>query len=199
MLEKQGDSQQDARARDNGAPGLSVLRSEGQRALRLVPGSLAAIAASTGTNKATVSRWRSGEKVPNAAARQRLCELYAIPLEAWERAPLGAEPMPTASVSEAPSNRPQTSIEITRQRLDRLYAALDRNPSLPDYIKIEAQIGDATKELRLAESASELQEARIVLEHKKFKAIVRGLVEVLRPFPAAAEAAAAWLADFEDA
>lgn len=198
MPEIADETMKDARARDNVASSLSPPRTEGQRALRLQPGSLSSIAAKIGVDKGTVSRWRSGEKIPDSARRARLHSLFGIAPEAWDRGPLGAEPTPVA-MSAIETDRPSTSREITEARLNRLHKALELNPSLPDYIKIESQIGDAAKELRMIESAAEMMEARIVREHPRWREIVRGLPDVLRPYPQAAEAVAAFLAGFEDA
>lgn len=202
MLENKADSEQDARARGNAAAPLSDVRTEGQRALRLVPGSLSVIAGAVGVDKGTISRWRSGEKLPNGPMRQRLQSLYAIAPEAWDRSPLGAEKTPAA-----PAERPAgasgerlTTLEEVLDLVDGL-KPLTRDSGLSASER-KGAMDNLGKMLALRdkiEGKAELLESRIVREHPMWRRIERALVEALRPHPAAAEAVAARLAEMEDA
>ena len=189
----------DARARDNDVAPLQEPRTEGQRALRLVPGSLATIAGAVGVDKGTVSRWRSGEKLPTSAARSRLHATYAIEPSAWDRAPLGA-----ARPAQAESDSTRQS-DAARSTLDETLDAIDQVKKLLGDVAIAASerkglLDNLSKLLALRsrlEEKAELLEARIVREHPRWVEIRRGLPDVLRPYPDAAAAVVAWLADLE--
>lgn len=188
----------DARARDNDVAPLQGPRTEGQRALQLVPGSLSVIAGTIGVDKGTVSRWRAGEKLPTPAARSKLHAAYAIEPSAWDRAPLGAS-------KTAPAREAATSDVGTRSTLDETLDAIDQVKTLLSDATIAASerkglLDNLSKLLALRsrlEEKAELLEARIVREHPRWIAIRRGLADVLRPHPQAAEAVASWLADLE--
>jgi hypothetical protein len=62
-------------------------RTEGERLLRAVPLSLAAIATRTRSSRAAVHDWRARSKRPDAAARVRLQAAFGIPRLAWELRP----------------------------------------------------------------------------------------------------------------
>jgi transcriptional regulator with XRE-family HTH domain len=57
----------------------------GVLALRRSALALAEVARRCGVNRATVSRWRAGERTPDARSRLRLLEALGIPFDAWER------------------------------------------------------------------------------------------------------------------
>lgn len=66
-----------------------VVKSEGQRLLMELPGSLATIAEEMGAKSPqVVHNWRNGYKVPNAAARAALQDVFGIPTRAWAIGPL---------------------------------------------------------------------------------------------------------------
>ncbi len=201
MTENQGETMHDARARDNGVAPLPAVRTEGQRALRLVPGSLSAIAGAVGVDKGTISRWRSGEKLPNGPMRQRLHALYAIAPESWDRRPHGAEvERPKAPDAASDETAPASVLDETLALIRELKAQLEGGDLSPSERKgITDNLGKMLALRARLEEKGELMEARIVREHPRWRDIVRGLPDVLRPFPAAAEAVAAWLADLEEA
>jgi hypothetical protein len=73
------------------------VRSEGQRLLLLVPGSLAKIAAQAGCkSKQSVLNWRTGERKPNAPERAKLSLTLGIPVRTWALRP------GTATAPDAP-------------------------------------------------------------------------------------------------
>ncbi len=200
MPETQGELQQDARARDNAATALPECRTEGQRALRLVPGSLSTIAGAVGVDKGTISRWRSGDKLPNGPMRARLHALYAIAPDAWDRSPLGAgKPATSEPGAGAAGAERLSTLEETLAVIDQLKTQLTE-PLAPGERK--GTLDNLGKMLALRarlEEKGELMEARIVREHPRWRDIMRGLPDVLRPWPAAAEAVASWLAEMEEA
>lgn len=79
-------------------------RTEGQRLLLLVPGSLTDLTARLGAGRSTVSDWRRGAKLPEHDARVRLHAAYGIPVSAWDRKPeRAADPMAPAPPTLATS------------------------------------------------------------------------------------------------
>ena len=187
----------DARARDNDVAPLQGPRTEGQRALQLVPGSLSTIAGTIGVDKGTVSRWRNGEKLPTSAARSKLHAAYAIEPSAWDRAPLGAVAPKVPARSEAAAD------VAARSTLDETLDAIDQVKTLLGDGSIAASerkglLDNLSKLLALRsrlEEKAELLEARIVREHPRWVAIRRGLPDVLRHYPQFAEAVVTCLAD----
>jgi hypothetical protein len=75
----------------------------------------------------------------------------------------------------------------------------NRALSESERLKAEQLLNAAIKTRRDIETRNEMLESRIVVEHPKWRTILRGAPEVLRPFPAAAEAFAAFLAEVEEA
>ena len=185
----------DARARDNDSDALPDVRNEGQRAMRLVPGSLSSIASALGVDKGTVSRWRSGEKVPSPALRERIHAMHAIDPGAWDRRPGGQRSAPSSATESG--ERPATGLELCEAQLDRLHRLLGDDLAPSEQLKVEQLINAAVKTKEGIEARAELLEARIVREHPVWRRIVAGLAEVLRPHPDAAEAVASFLADIE--
>ena len=144
----------DARARDNDVAPLQGPRTEGQRALQLVPGSLSVIAGTIGVDKGTVSRWRAGEKLPTPAARSKLHAAYAIEPSAWDRAPLGAS-------KTAPAREAATSDVGTRSTLDETLDAIDQVKTLLSDATIAA-----SERKGLLDNLSKLLALRSRLEEK---------------------------------
>lgn len=69
-----------------------VYRSEGQRLLCNVPGSLSAVANIVGTVKQSVGYWRTGEVTPNTKQRTKLEQHYGIAPLAWDQLPATSRP-----------------------------------------------------------------------------------------------------------
>jgi transcriptional regulator with XRE-family HTH domain len=191
----------DARARGNAAtplPEQTTPRSEGQRLLRLVPGSLSAIATKVGADKGTVSRWRSGEKVPAEGLRLRLQTECGIDPAAWDRRPLGYGPPVPEPSAAPPDSQLGTTLEETLWAMALIKKQLsvgdltssDRKSLTDNYTKLLAVRGRE-------EARVEGFEARVVRDHPMWRSIVRGLPDVLRPWPDAATAVLAWLGELE--
>lgn len=187
----------DARAQGNNVAALPPARNEGQRAMREVAGSLSAIAAVVGVDKGTISRWRSGDKIPNAPLRSRLLELYGIDRGAWDR---GAG----VSVADAQATRDRAPASASRSTLEETLDAIGQIKQLleDDLVPSERKglLDNLGKMLALRgrlEERAELLEARVVREHPRWQVIRRGLPDVLRRYPAAAEAVIKWLAEIE--
>jgi len=198
--ENTDESMEDTRARDNAAPSLPLVRTEGQRALRLVPGSLSAIAGAVGVDKGTVSRWRSGDKMPNGPMRLRLHALYAIAPESWDRRPHGTEQERPTRDADATGAGPASVLDETLALIQELKDQLGDSGLSPSERKgVTDNLGRMLALRAKLEDKAELMEARIVREHPRWRDIARGLVDVLRPWPAAAEAVAAWLGEMEEA
>lgn len=83
------------------SPASDAPRTEGQRLLVDVPGSLADVAKELGVGRTTVSDWRRGAKSPGVKARAKLRKAYGIPTDAWDMAS-GSAPRWTARADDAP-------------------------------------------------------------------------------------------------
>src|SRR4051812_12955406 len=92
------------------AANTMLVRSEGQRLLLLVAGSLGDIAAACRCRSRTnVNDWRNGIKVPDPESRAQLWGAYGIPAIAWSQRPHVAgkvEPPPAAPADPAASAGP---------------------------------------------------------------------------------------------
>ncbi|WP_437647844.1 helix-turn-helix transcriptional regulator [Sorangium sp. So ce362] len=67
------------------------MRSEGSVLLQRAPGTQAEKARRLGVTQGTVSRWETGKSSPRSFDDRDACRrAYAIPLEAWGRAPSDA-------------------------------------------------------------------------------------------------------------
>jgi hypothetical protein len=177
------------------------VRSEGQRLLLLVPGSLAQIAKSVGGGSPqNVLDWRNGKKVPGVEMRARLYGAYAISALAWSQPP--SEQGKSASSAVA-TNNPQppplpleslTTLDACLQLLTRIRHEANRNLLPAERVKLadtEAKILALRHRL---EREHELTEDRIIREHPKWQAIKRVWTAALIPYPAAAKAVADALA-----
>lgn len=192
----------DTRARRTDANPAQTVGTEGQRLLQLVPGSLSTIASAVGTDKGTVSCWRSGSKIPSVPLRARLLAAYGIEPASWERRPTtGAGSAPVARErydSDPPSGVAVTGLEMCKRQLVRLHRLVDdATLSAGEALKVEHEIGAAIRTKEGIEAKAELLEARIVLEHPTYRALVAGLVEALRPWPDAAQAVVNFLGELE--
>lgn len=201
-MQNEPKTDQDARARvDASSPSTSSStepQTEGQRALRLVPGSLSEIAEKLGTDKSTVGFWRSGQRTPKPAARERIQVVFGIAPEAWDRRPVGASNVTRAAPKPRGETSRESTLETTLWMIGELRSQLEEEDLPPS--ERRGLTDNMTKLLALRgrlEEKGELLESRIVLEHPTWKRIEGALVEALRPFPEAAEAVAAALGDLE--
>ena len=71
------------RARPVDAVDAAAPRTEGQRLLLAVPGSLSTVARAIGCSKALAGYWRTGKKLPASVFRSKLAEVYGIGVESW--------------------------------------------------------------------------------------------------------------------
>lgn len=156
-------------------------KTEGQRALLALPDSHSAIGERLGTSKQSVHQWRTGERIPGATMRQRVAEVLAIPIEAWDRLP-GT----TDDADPPPFVPPIGGGEVAElEALIRQVAEERRKGSLTaahlrDNIKLESQLREQRQ--RALERA-EMQETRIVTGHPFWKRLRGALLEALRQHP----------------
>jgi transcriptional regulator with XRE-family HTH domain len=86
-----------------------VLRSEGQRMLLHVSGSLLAIAKAIGVKSPqTVLYWRNGRSIPSPELRAQIQVALGIPIQAWTTRPAGER---TETPEPAGGPLPQTSLD----------------------------------------------------------------------------------------
>ena len=182
---------------------MAVLRSEGQRMLLHVTGSLKAIAAAIGCKSPqSVHEWRTGRKSPGTEARAQMFAAFGIPPRAWETRPGGDST--SALVTTASGGSPALAADdmpaTTLEHCMQLLLVIWRERQRPDLLASERiKLTDAeTRVLHLRdrlESKAELSEDRFVREHPAWLRLRRALVSALLAHPAAAKAVADALAD----
>ncbi len=171
------------------------MRTEGQRLLRLVPGSLSEIAAAVRCqSKQSVLDWRNGRQVPGSRMRAALFGAYGIPAPAWDRMPQasngknGSSSSTALAPSKASGPAPST-LQDCLTLLEVIRTARNQADLLPaERVKLadtEAKILALRHRL---EKEAELLEDRIVREHPTWQRIKRVLGKVLAAHPAAAKA-----------
>jgi len=165
-----------------------VLRSEGQRMLLHVSGSLLAIGQAVGVKSPqTVLKWRNGVSVPGPEVRAQMQVALGIPIQAWLRRPT-EDKADEAQLDELPV---QSSLDECLDLL--LVIRRDRNqPNLlpgerSKLVDAEARILKLRSDLELR---AELSEDRYVREHPAWLRVRNELARVLAPFPDAARAVA---------
>ncbi len=191
-----------------------VLRSEGQRLLLEVEGTIKEIGTSCGVSHQTVIDWRFGRRVPGPPARAALWNAYEIPAAAWGRLPAGMQRAPApvievtgdgagfgqpvigtngnghgnghASPAAELASAP-SSLNETAQLLAAIRAQLAERDLLP---ADRTRITDTyTKTLALQHRLQrdvDLTEDRIIREHPTWQRIRAELARVLARHPQAA-------------
>lgn len=166
-----------------------MLRSEGQRMLLHVSGSLLAIAKAIGVKSPqTVLYWRNGRSIPSPELRAQMQVTLGIPIQAWTSRPAGdrAE-TPEAMLEELP----QTSLEECLELLQVIRRDRHQPNLLPGertkLVDAEARILKLRADL---EMRAELSEDRYVREHPAFLRVRNEIARVLVAYPEAARAVA---------
>lgn len=180
----------------------AVVKTEGQRLLQLVPGTLATIGQQLGgTPRSMVCMWRKGSKRPTKSARAQLEAVFGIPVRAWYMLPGGAPPVEPPEPPEpvAPAV-PAVELAVdqrggpsTLAYVRGLLAVVQRDRSQPDILPMErARLANVEKNILAlhakVEEAAQLAEARYVLEHPSWLRLRRTIVSALEPHPLAAQA-----------
>lgn len=186
------------------------IRTEGQRLLLTVPGTLLGIAHEIAPHVSAqnVLDWRNNGVRPRARQRALIFARYGIPVETWDQRPRLSEPIdPPANefnrVQLAPAPPPPAEplpepvIESTTALEDcmRLLAIIRRDRALPGIIPTErAKLVDAeAKLLKLRaelEGRAELSEDRYVREHPAWLRARSVISNTLKQYPEAARAVA---------
>lgn len=174
-------------------PYATVIRSEGQRLLLDIPGTLLAIARQLGSNAPqTVLNWREGTTRPGERMRAQLYAVFGIPPDAWTRKPTGGvRPVGqvTPGAAGAPGGPPPSTLDDVLLLLD--LARFD--VAQPNLVAAErSRLLLATSRLlaqrEQLERAAELAEDRYVREHPAWHRLRAAIVRALVPYPAAAKA-----------
>lgn len=165
-----------------------VIRSEGQRLLLEVPGTVTEIAAQLGMmDTGLVHMWCEGTTVPGPHKRTRLNVVYGIPPRSWRELPRHGPPpaQPTPAPAPAPNDTLAHCVELlTMLRNERTApGTLAR-----DRMKLAAAESKVLMMRHQLEQRAELLEDRYVREHPAFKRHVALIVAALRDHPVAAKA-----------
>lgn len=200
-----GDQSADERTVQRPADGQRtavVPRSEGQRLLLAVSGSLAQIAIAVGTSKQRVHDWRSGGKAPAPVLREKLRAAYGIPPASWDMKP-GDQVDSASATSSRTRSRSHTAasdVPSAGEDLEGLVAFLRGELARPDIVASERLkiTHSMTRALALRhrfEVEQALLEDRIIREHPAWQRLQTALLRALQDHPAAARAVAEALAD----
>lgn len=180
----------------NGKPNLDavIVRTEGQRLLLEVPGTLAAIGKKIGGVKTpqSVLNWRTGVSIPGPEARARIQAAFSIPVIAWARLPTNQ--LAEDSDDDADGGE-ETELPSSLGGVESLLRSIqrDRNQKglLPgDRTKLVAAEARILKLRADLEMRAELSEDRYVREHPAWLRVRNELARVLGAFPEAARAVA---------
>lgn len=164
------------------------LRTEGQRMLLYVEGSLIAIAKAIDVKSPqTILRWRNGDVIPRVNERAAMQVTFGIPIEAWSKRPAGDATQPDEPADALPSS--------SMAHTDELLQVIRKERSTPHLLPSEKTklISAEAGLLKLRadfEQRAELSEDRYVREHPAWLRIRNELARVLAAFPEAARAVA---------
>ena len=172
-----------------------TIRTEGQRLLTCIPGTLRPIAAALGTSVQSVHNWRSGVKRPGAAARAKLSAALGIPECAWILRP-GYDasthtPLETES-TDTPA-RAGSPVPTTREACRDLLEMIQRTRREPDLTQSErinlykAETRILTLQAEL-EQVAELSDPQSIARHPEFIRMTTIILRALQPHPDAAQA-----------
>lgn len=175
----------------------TVVRSEGQRMLLHVTGSMQAIATEVSARSQTsVADWRSGKRVPSVEARARIQEAFGIPIEAWSHAPTTDDPAAVeAPATPPPLADPHAPIPSSLEACLSLLSQIQRDRVVPNLLPAErVKLADAeARILKLRaelERQAEFSEDRYVRDHPAWLKVRREIAHALQSFPEAARAVA---------
>jgi len=164
------------------------IRSEGQRMLLEIPGSLSQIGKAVGATKQSIAQWRDGLYVPDDRYRRALASHFGIPFGAW-----GAEE-PDDDTDDDTDDDDEPDAGSAMRDYDRLIKLLRKQlrPTAKLTPRERAQLTDAfsralAQKTRL-ERDREMLEDRTIREHPKWQRLKSAIIEALLPFPAAARA-----------
>lgn len=171
-------------------PPPEQIRSEGQRMLLQVTGSLQAIAReiSPTCSAQSVNEWRHGQRKPSAAFRPLIFAAFGIPVDAWVKRPLTESVPLDAESDDEPSG-------TTLDDVQRLIAQVRKDRKMPNMLPSErvklvsAEAGLLKLKADL-EARAELSEDRYVREHPAWLRARNVISATLKQYPEAARAVA---------
>lgn len=180
---------------------VPVMRSEGQRMLLHVTGSLKAIADAAGCKSPqSVYDWRTGRKAPGPEARAKMFAAFGIPVRTWSMRPGGESSTSTALAVDDASTSTDAPVPTTLEHCMQLLRVISLERRQPDLLASErVKLAQAEAQIlalrHRLECEAQLSEDRFVREHPAWARMKRVLVKALVAHPAAAQAVADALAD----
>lgn len=179
-----------ARGRVDERVDAAAPKTEGQRLLAQVSGSLSEMAARVGcSSKQSIANWRTGVRTPDAPMREALHREFGIPPESWAQRPAAeAERKPTSTPPPRPATagKGQTLDEVCAH-IEFLREQMERPGQFPaDQAKWAREYSSALALKFRLERANELLEDAIVRQHPMWRRIRAALLKALERHPAAA-------------
>lgn len=195
-------------------------RSEGQRMLLYVEGTIDAVrlALGPGTSRQSIFDWRQGVRKPSAHARNRMLDAFGIPPESWlqrwnDAGPLPGDPIPPpppalltvvpnapdahdAAIDAIAAAEPSAATgSTTIQHCISLLASIRRERIVANLLPSERVklVDSEARMLKLLadlQARDELSEDRYVREHPGWIRVRNAIADALRAHPAAAQAVA---------
>lgn len=173
----------------------------GGQLLSRVDDSIREVAGHMGVSPSTAGYWRTGERKPNSADRDRLQDRYGIPVEAWDEPPV-AIGRPKSATVEAPERHQEEARDDAddddadeddddtgnNERLRRYVREglreLERDKQISGVKRAEAlkKLCDAQVALDKSTGENALSLARIVA-HPEFKRVVQKITEGIGTCP----------------
>ncbi len=167
----------------------SMPSSEGQRQLRELPESGAAIARAVNVTRASVSTWLTGSSTPSAAMRQALEACFGVPIATWEQAPVADAAVPPDAPPDDAEPQPPAEMPTDVEELAKLavYASRQRqSAAVSDTVKLKWATLEKSCRTELARRY-DLTEAEIAAL-PAFRATVARMATALEPYPDARRA-----------
>ena len=179
---------QSARGRVDERVDAAAPKTEGQRLLAQVSGSLSEIAARVGcSSKQSIANWRTGVRTPDAPMREALHREFGIPPESWAIRP-AAEGRPSSSSPPRPAAGAKgKTLDEVCAHIEFLREQMERKGQFPaDQAKWAREYSSALALKFRLERANELLEDAIVRQHPMWRRIKSALLKALERHPAAA-------------
>lgn len=177
------------------------VRTEGQRLLLALPGSVRQLADQLGgaVKFQSVHAWRTGDFLPSAKQRDKIGAVLGVPVSAWDQLPRDALPPVDVDDDEADADDDQGGDELEgdgsgqslgqsySQQIRELQKLLARRDLIGrDRLALNESLGKALERRRKYELQTEMLEDRTIRDHPTWQLLKQTIIDALLSHPAAA-------------
>lgn len=183
----------------NGSGPAFPIRTEGQRLLLACGDSVATVARAAGVgSKATVHRWKTGERIPEGEHRRNLKRAYGIPVEAWDCEPEAGD-VDGVSEPEAPRSSVPVAEKVPASSADhflelmqeaRAVRVSSKGISALERLRSIEREGALRTQYERARAGERASEGQIIQNHPNWSRFEEKLLKALLTYPDAARAVA---------